>query len=100
MRVGAFEVNDRTPELNQPHALAMLRPWIDVGSVGSLVMTWLENHFAARDMAQFARPGEFFDFTRYRPTTFVQDGERQLSIPNTIVTYSKREGYLCCCRRK
>ena len=89
MRLGAFELNEPLPGLKNTHALAMLRPWIDIGSVGSLVMSWLETQYAAKDLGKLARPGEFFDFTRYRPTTYVQDGQRQMAIPNTTVTYSK-----------
>ncbi len=67
MRVGAFELNEPVPELREPHALTMLRPWVDVGSVGSLVLLWLESLFQAKDLARLVRPGNFFDFTRYRP---------------------------------
>jgi len=91
MKLGAFELHEPLPELREPHVLAMLQPWINVGNVGSLVLSWLEMHYNARDLGKLARPGEFFDFTRYRPTTYIEDGERQLSIPNTTVTYSKRE---------
>jgi hypothetical protein len=91
MRVGAFELDEPVPELKEPHVLAMLKPWIDVGSVGTLVLSWLESHYAARDMGKLARPGDFFDFTRYRPTISMIDGQRQTSVPNTTVSYSKQE---------
>lgn len=91
MRLGAFELNEPLPELREAHALAMLTPWVDVGSVGTMVIAWLENHYRARDLGKFARPGEFFDFTRYRPTTYMHEGQRQLSIPNATVTYAKQE---------
>ena len=91
MKLGAFELNEPVPELREPHVLAMLRPWIDVGSVGSLVIAWLETHYAAKGLGKLARPGVFFDFTRYRPTTYMQDGQRQMAIPNTTATYAKQE---------
>ncbi len=91
MKLGAFELNEPIPELKETDALAMLRPWIDIGSVGSMVIAWLETHYRARELGKLARPGEFFDFTRYRPTSYVQDGERQMAIPNTTVSYSKQE---------
>ncbi len=91
MRVGAFELDEPVPELREPHVLAMLRPWIDVGSVGTLVLSWLETHFAAQDLGKLARPGDFFDFTRYRPTIYVKEGQRLTNIPNTSASYSKRE---------
>ncbi len=91
MRLGAFELNEPLPELNEPHALAMLQPWIDAGSVGTLTLSWLETHFGAKELANLARPGNFFDFTRYRPTSYFQEGHRQVVIPNTYVTYGKQK---------
>lgn len=91
MRLGAFELNEPVPELKETHALAMLRPWVDVGSVGSLVLGSLETQFGAKELGKLARPGEFFDFTRYRPTTYFVDGQRQMSIPNTTVSYAQRK---------
>ena len=34
MRLGDFEIVEPVPELKDPHVLAVLRPWIDVGNVG------------------------------------------------------------------
>lgn len=91
MRFGAFELDEPIPELREPHVIAMLRPWIDVGSVGTLVLSWLEAHFDAEDLGRLARPGNFFDFTRYRPNIYMQDGQRQVNIPNTSVTFGKQD---------
>lgn len=91
MRLGAFELNEPLPELNEPHALAILQPWIDVGGVGTLTISWLEMHFRTKELARLARPGTFFDFTRYRPTIYYHEGRRQMSIPNTHITYGKRK---------
>ena len=91
MRIGAFELNEPLPELNEPHVLAMLQPWIDIGGVGTMVISWLEMHFRTRELARLARPGTFFDFTRYRPTIYYQEGRRQMSIPNVQITYGKRK---------
>ena len=91
MRLGAFELNEPLPELREPHALAMLQPWIDVGGVGTLTLAWLEKHFKAKDLARLVRPGSFFDFTRYRPTIYYKEGRRQVSIPNAYVTYGQRD---------
>lgn len=60
MRLGAFEIDEPVPELNEPHALAMLQPWIDVGGVGTLTLSWLEGHFQAKEVGRLARPGNFF----------------------------------------
>ena len=91
MKLGAFEVNEPLPELNEPHVLAMLQPWVDVGSVGTLVLSWMEAHFEAKELAKLVRPGDFFDFTRYRPTIYRKEGQRQVAIPNAYVTYAKRK---------
>lgn len=90
MRVGAFDLNEPLPELNQPHALAMLRPWIDVGSVGTMVLSRLEAQFGAKEIGRLAKPGVFFDFTRYRPVIYnTIERRRQVAIPNTVVTYAR-----------
>ncbi|MBI3930517.1 MAG: PAC2 family protein [Chloroflexi bacterium] len=91
MEIGAFELNEPLPKLKKPHALAMLQPWVDVGSVGSLTLSWLEAHFEAKGLARLAKPGDFFDFTRYRPTIYYQEGRRQVNVPNTYVTYGRRK---------
>ena len=44
MRIGAFELNEPVPELRDPHAFAMVRPWVDVGSVGTLTLNRLERY--------------------------------------------------------
>ncbi|MEK7847432.1 MAG: PAC2 family protein [Chloroflexota bacterium] len=92
MRAGAFELKEPLPELRGPHAFAMLRPWIDVGGVGSGVMAFLENHLNAQGLGGLRRPGLFYDFTRYRPTVFRVGGQRQIRIPNTYVSYAHGEG--------
>jgi len=89
MRLGAFELNEPLPELREPHALTMLQPWVDAGSVGTLTLAWLETRFQARELAKLARPGNFFDFTRYRPTIHTKEGQRQFVVPNSYVTYGQ-----------
>lgn len=91
MKLGAFEIDEPLPKLREPHALAILQPWIDVGSVGTLTLAWLESHFGATELARLSRPGDFFDFTRYRPTIYHKEGRRQITIPNAYVTYSQQK---------
>ena len=91
MRLRAFEVNEPFPELKDTHAFAMLNPWVDVGNVGTLVLSWLEGNFGVKDLARLARPGDFYDFTRYRPTSHLHGEQRQVTVPNTFVTYSRQE---------
>ena len=92
MRVKAFETTEPLPELREPHAIAMMRPWVDVGSVGTTVLGRLEKYLNASELARLAEPGRFFDFTRYRPMLRYVDGEREVTIPNTFINYSRAEG--------
>ena len=91
MRVGEFEIVEPVPELKAPHVLAVLRPWIDVGKVGSISLSKVERHLRALELGRLARPGRFYDFSRYRPRSYLNEGRREFSIPNTIIRYSIRE---------
>jgi len=92
MRIGAFELQEPLPELRQPHLLVVLRPWIDVGSVGTLALTTLEGRFGAQELGRLVRPGEFYDFTRYRPTILRREGERHIITPNSVLRAAKGTG--------
>jgi hypothetical protein len=92
VRISAFELNDPIPDLNDPYAFAILRPWIDVNNVGTLILDELETQLGAVELGRLAKPGHFFDFTRYRPNLRLEEGIRRISVPNTIVRYAKREG--------
>ena len=91
MKIGEFEFSEDIPELKDPHLLAVLRPWIDVGRVGSLSLGRIQRHLRAKELARLHRPGLFYDFTRYRPRSFFNHGKREVSIPNTIIRYAQRE---------
>ena len=91
MRIGAFEIREPLPELKEPHVIAILRPWVNVGRVGTLTMGRLERHFATQELGQLATPGEFFDFTRYRPRSREVKDRREMRIPNSILSYVQRE---------
>ena len=88
MRIGEFEFKDPLPELNRPIAIAMLRPWIDVGRVGTLSLNILQRHLGAQELGRLAEPGKFFDFTRYRPRMRTVDGQRVFTTPNSIIHYA------------
>jgi len=92
VRIGGFELIDPVPELNEPFVLATLRPWIDVNNVGSLILKELERQFTAFELGRLARPGRFYDFTRYRPTIDIEGGINEMTIPNTTVHYARRRG--------
>ena len=91
MRVGAFELADPVPELKDPHVFAMIRPWVDVGSVGTLTLNRLERFMGSKELGRLHRPGTFFDFTRYRPNMRLVDGTRQVKIPNSTIRYATTE---------
>ena len=91
MKIGAFEINEPLPELRDPHAFAMIRPWVDVGSVGTLTLNRLERFLSSKDLGKLARPGNYFDFTRYRPNIRLVQGERQVTVPNSHLRYAKTE---------
>ena len=88
MKVGEFELVEPVPELRNVCAIAMLRPWIDVGRVGTLGLTRLEQHMSAKELGRLARPGTYFDFTRYRPRMRVVGGRRVFTTPNSVVHYA------------
>lgn len=92
MRIGGFVLRDPVPACNEPYVLATLRPWIDVNNVGSLILNELEARFGATELGKLHKPGNFYDFTRYRPTIHLEEGIRDLSIPNTTIHYARREG--------
>lgn len=91
MKLRSFELNEPIPTLNNPHVIATLKPWVDVGRSGSVAMSWMEDLLGARDLAKLVRPGEFIDFTRHRPISFVSEGRRRMTIPNTYVTFARTE---------
>jgi len=54
-----------------------------------LTLRQLERHFDAQPIGKLARPGTFFDFTRYRPTVRIVDGQREMTYPNSFVNYAQ-----------
>ena len=91
MRVGEFELAAPMPEMHNTVAIGMLRPWVDVGRVGTLSLRKLEQYLGAKELGRLAKPGKFFDFTRYRPRMRIVNGKRVFTKPNTIVHHAKDE---------
>ena len=91
MNIGAFEIVDDLPELNDPHVFAMVRPWVDVGSVGTLTLNRLEHFMGSKELGKLIQPGKFLDFTRYRPTMKLVQGKREVTVPNSSIKYSSSE---------
>ena len=90
MNVGDFELIDPVPDFSDSEtiAFAMLRPWIDVGRVGTVALNKLQDSLGAKEIGKFLKPGKYFDFTRYRPRAQVKNGQRILNVPNTYVYHA------------
>jgi predicted ATP-grasp superfamily ATP-dependent carboligase len=75
--------------MRSPVAVALLRPWIDAGDVGTLTISWLEKQCQIQRLGELVRPGNFFDFTRYRPTLYRSEGQSHVVLPNTRINYGR-----------
>ena len=91
MEIGAFKFNDDIPDLVNPSVIAMIKPWVDVGKVGTVSLNRIERFLGATDVGQLEKPGKFFDFTRYRPTMKFVQGKRTMRIPNTYIKHARSE---------
>ncbi len=90
MRIKAFELKEPLPELRNPHVIATLSPWVDAGNVGTLALSRLKSNLKAKELGSLAKPGQFFDFTRYRPTIHYVEDRRVFTLPNSTVSYALR----------
>ena len=50
MRISEFELAEPLPEMKDTIAVSMLRPWIDVGRVGTLSLRALQRYLGAKEM--------------------------------------------------
>ncbi|MFX1266031.1 MAG: PAC2 family protein [Promethearchaeota archaeon] len=91
MRLGSFDLIEPAPKLHEPHAFAIIRPWIDAGSGGSLTLSCLGDILGDNELAKLNRPGNFFDLTRYRPTVRRSENRIEYDIPNAVISYAKQE---------
>jgi predicted ATP-grasp superfamily ATP-dependent carboligase len=91
MKLGMFDLVEPLPVLKNPHAVVVLRPWTDAGNSATLAMSWLESLLSAKQLGKISRPGMYFDFTRYRPMARYLAGNREIIIPNTILTFAKQD---------
>ena len=88
MKIGDFVIEEPIPEFKDLHAIAILHPWVDAGSVGTLTLDTLERHLGAKELGKLGRPGTFFDFTRYRPISRSIEGRRIITVPNCNINYA------------
>ena len=59
MQIGSFYIQQPDPPLREPHCVAMLRPWVNVGNVGATVLQRLAKVFGATEIGRLSRPSEF-----------------------------------------
>jgi hypothetical protein len=88
-QVGPFELDEPLPDISDARLLIALQPWIDIGSVGTMALTFLEQAWDGRQIGRLTRPGRFYDFSRYRPMLFRRDGERHVVVPNTNLHHAR-----------
>jgi len=71
--------------------MAVISSWMDAGKSASMTLALLEESTEVGALATLSRPGEFFDFTRYRPVVSRNDDSAEIKLTNATVTYAKRE---------
>ena len=88
--IGDFEIDRPDPPLRNPHCIVMLRPWVNVGNVGAIVLGRLARLTFAREIGRLARPSRFYDYTRYRPEMKFVKNRRVVKVPNTTILAGRR----------
>jgi hypothetical protein len=88
-QIGPFELDDPLPEINAPRLIVALQPWIDIGAVGTMTLSFLEQAWDATQIAKLTRSGNFYDFSRYRPMLYRRGGERHVVVPNTYLHHAR-----------
>jgi len=91
MKVRSFSLAEPLPKLKNTQAIAILEPWINVNNVGDMVLAELINWSGAKKLGELTKPGEFYDFTRYRPTLHFEKGIRKIRISNSKIYYAKQK---------
>ena len=91
MFIGAFEIKEPVPALKRPRVLVSIKPWFDAGAVGTLCLDKTESYLEAKPLGSLARPGRFYDFTRYRPAYYQSRNGLDFLIPNASFYYSLRK---------
>ncbi len=81
----ALDLNLRSPKI-----IMVLKPWIDVGRVGTRVIRFLKDALDAQELATMVNPSSFYDYTIYRPRTYFSRGKRIFRQPQTRLYYARR----------
>ncbi len=89
LQIRDFQIDVDPTTFDSPHCIVTLRPWVNVGNVGRIVVNRLGRIYGAKKIGELMRPGKFYDHTRYRPRIRMRRGERTFRIPNTEVTAAR-----------
>jgi hypothetical protein len=93
-----FKLTPSDLKLKSPHAIAVHIGWLNWGSVGDAVIKALIEHLRAEKIAEFERPGDFYNFVQYRGNsrTYTDiEGNRRTEFPNSRIYYARRKAPLC-----
>ncbi|MFW5787974.1 MAG: hypothetical protein ACOCV3_06870, partial [Halanaerobiales bacterium] len=85
MKIKNLELSTSLPWLKKTHVIAILRPYLNAKDVSTLIFDKLKNYYNAEKLGQLKNPGNFYDFTRYRPQTYLENEKRKMKIPNTSI---------------
>ncbi len=89
-----FKLQPPDMKLRDPHAISVHIGWLNWGNVGDAVFDELVESLKAEKIAEFERPGDFYNFVVYRDRsrTYINDkGIRYTEFPNSRVYYSRRK---------
>jgi len=91
MKLGWFETIELIPDLKNVHAFAIIPDWLNYGGSAGLALKALEKQVDAELLARLPKPGEFFDFTRYRPQISIRENDVSLEVPNAVISFGKSQ---------
>jgi hypothetical protein len=89
-----FKLTDTDLKLKGPHAISVHIGWLNWGSVGDAVFSELLDYLKAEEIAEFERPGDFYNFVAYRDrsrTYLDAGGDRHTEFANSRVYYARRK---------
>jgi proteasome assembly chaperone (PAC2) family protein len=89
-----FKLTPPDLKLKSPHAIAVHIGWLNWGSVGDEVINELIDILKAEKIAEFERPGDFYNFVAlrdYSRTYTDSEGNRHVEFPNSRIYYAKRK---------
>jgi len=94
MLIKDFEIYNSEFNITNPHCIVILKPWINVGNVGQIVIKRLFKEFVGVKIGKLNKPSKFYDYTRFRPTVYLdsKSGDRKFKIPNTELSLINASG--------